>query len=121
MPTAATSHAQAVEMRADGAREAVARVASFEHRHEASTRMLPGDTGDDRRQLGEVGVGEGELAERIAGARIEAGRNHHELRLEALRRRHQPGAKRAENLVAARAGRERPVDDAAAALSFTGF
>src|SRR5258705_4739208 len=106
------SRGQAIEMRTDGAREAVTRVASLEHRHDASTRMLPGDPGDDRRQLGEVSVGEGELAERIAGARIEAGRNHHQLRLEPLRRRHQLAAEHAENLVAARASRERTVDDA---------
>jgi hypothetical protein len=54
----------------DGAREAVARVAAFEHRHDAAPRVLAGDSGNERRQLGEVGVGQRELAERIAGARM---------------------------------------------------
>src|SRR6185295_12562874 len=107
------SRAQPVEVRCDGARKAVTRIASFEHRHDASARVLPGNLDHDIRELGEVGVSERELAERIAGARIEAGRDHHELGPEALRGRNEARSKRAENLVAAGAGRERPVDDAA--------
>ena len=53
-------------MGADGPREAVERIASLEHRDDASARVLSSDLGDECRQFGEVGVREGEPAERIA-------------------------------------------------------
>src|SRR2546425_10245813 len=118
---ALASRAQAPDVRIDRAREAVEGVTSLEHRHDASARVLSGDLGDDAGEFGKIAVGQSEPAERIAGARVEAGRDHHELGLEALRRRYQPGPKRIENLVAASACRERPVNSAAATLALAGL
>ena len=92
-------------MGGDRAREAVARVASFEHRHDASARVLAGDLDDDCRELGEVGVGERELAsgspareskpaEIITSSglnRSAAGTSRYETRRESRRGRRRPG------------------------------
>jgi hypothetical protein len=67
--------------------------------------VLLRDLEDERGEVGEVGVGERELAERIAGARVEAGGNHHQIRLEALGCRHEAGAKRGRG---SRCARSRP-------------
>ena len=62
-------------MGADGTRETVQRVAALEHRHQSSARMLTGDLAHHVREIGEILIGERELAERIASARVEAGRD----------------------------------------------
>ena len=73
-------------------------VAPLERRHDPSPGMPVGDLPDDGGELGEVGIGEGEPAEGIADARVEAGRDEDELRSEAVGRRHEPIAERADDL-----------------------
>src|ERR1700724_1866377 len=89
-------------MGADGTREPVQRVAPLEHGHESSRRMLPGDLDHHVREIGEILIGEGELPEWIAGARVEAGGGDHQLRLETLRSGHEHLAKHTQNLRTAR-------------------
>src|ERR1700730_4877082 len=104
-------------MGADGTRETVQRVAALEHGHESSSRVLTSDLDDHVREIGEILIGEGELAEWIAGARVEAGGGHHQLRFEALRGRHEHVPKHTQNLLAARARRERPIENQTLALA----
>src|SRR5262245_54620336 len=80
--------------------------------------MLPGDAEDDAGELVEILIGQREAAERIADARVEAGRDHHELRLESIRQRYKPLTERRDNLWRARSRGERIVHDQAAALAF---
>src|ERR1700681_1280826 len=98
-------------MGADGTRETVQRVAPLEHRYQSSARMLTGDLDHHVREIGEILIGEGELPEWIAGARVEPGGGHHQLRLETLRGGHEHVTKHTQNLLAARARRGPPVDD----------
>src|SRR5438034_10748818 len=106
-------------MRRHGARQTVERISAFEDRHDAPARVLARDADRDTGELCEILIGQREAAERIAGARIEAGGDHHELRLESIRRRHQRLAKDAENLFAAGSGGKWIVDDETAAFALT--
>src|ERR1700680_5166940 len=108
-------------MGADGTRETVQRVAALEHRYQSSARMLTGELDHHVSEIGEVLIGEGELAERIASARVEAGGGHHQLRLEALRGGYEHVTKHTQNLLAARARRERPIENQAPALAGAGL
>jgi len=74
-------------------------VAPLERRYDPPSGMPVGDLADDAGELGEVGIGEGESAEGIAGAGIEAGRHEDELGPEAIGRRHEPIAERTDDLL----------------------
>lgn len=85
-------------------------VTPLERRHDPSSGMPVGDLPDDPGELGEVGIGEGEPAEGIACARVEASRHEDELRPEAIGRRHEALSKGADDLPSPGACREGAVD-----------
>src|SRR6476660_9166481 len=75
---------------------------------------------DDEQQIGqfhEVLISQGELAERVARARIEARRNQHQFRLETRCGRHEPFAKGFQDLRSAGTCWKRVIDDQAARLA----
>src|ERR1017187_5627632 len=92
-------------MRGGGTGQAFQTVATFQHRYHAASGEFHDGAGD----IGEILVGEGETAERVAQARIEAGGDQHQIGAEASRGGHQRSLDRAEDLFAAGAGRKREV------------
>ena len=71
-------------MRARRAGQSFERVPAFQDGHQASSRMLTCDLQKNVGEGGKVRICEREPAERVAKARVEAGRDHHELRLESV-------------------------------------
>ncbi|UCF75312.1 MAG: 50S ribosomal protein L3 N(5)-glutamine methyltransferase, partial [Betaproteobacteria bacterium] len=87
-----------------GAREM--RTLPREYRHEPAAGVDPCDGEHHAGQVGEILIGEGKPAERIAGARIKARRDEHELRLEAIHGGEERLPEGAEDLFPSRAGRQ---------------
>src|SRR6266404_301233 len=73
---------QGFHVRADSAREAGQAVASFKNGDQTPARMLVGDLEHDARQVGEVGVSELEMSQRIASAGIETCGNQYQVGLD---------------------------------------
>src|SRR5689334_6260816 len=69
-------------------------------------------------EIYEIGVGQRELAQRIAESRIESGGNKNQVGLECIRGRQKHLLKRAQNISAARSRRERNVKRAVLASTF---
>jgi len=104
------------KMRRDRERQTLERVSTFEHGDDASARMPARDADHDVGELGEILIGQREPAERIAGARVEAGGNHHQLRLEPVRGGHED-LRNTPRISLRPDRRERVVDDEAAAFA----
>ena len=59
-------------MRCCRGRETIERITAFQHRDDAPAREAVSDLHDDTGEIGEVIIGEGESAQEIADAGIEA-------------------------------------------------
>ena len=70
------------DMRGDRARQALQIVAAFQHRDDAAARRSSRRPPSASRHPGEIGLDQIEIGERIARMRVEAGRNHQQVRLE---------------------------------------
>src|SRR6266850_4877293 len=104
-------------MRSHGERQTLERIPTLEDGHHSSARVLTRDADHDVGEPAEILIGQREPAERIAGARVEAGGDHHQLRLEALRGGDEAFTERAENLLAPGTSGKRIVDDEPASFA----
>ena len=105
----------------DGGAEGVEVVAAFEEGEEFSVAELSGPGFEEARQLDEVGVGEGELAEGVVEVGVEAGGDQDEFGFEVVEFRFVAGGEFVEDFGVAGAGGEGGVEGVAEAAPGAGF
>src|SRR5579875_1029120 len=85
-------------------------VAAFENRNELMVAALGGKREEELGQIPEVLIGQEELAEGIALARIKARRDENQIRMEGFGGRQEAVCESSLNFAAARSGRKRAID-----------
>src|SRR5258708_7198027 len=75
---------QGCHTRRRGTGEPTQVIATLEQRDDAALRVLDGDAAHELREIGKIGIGEEEIAERIARPRVEPGGDEHEFGTEFL-------------------------------------
>src|SRR6266702_4703651 len=102
-------------------RQSIEIVSTLENRHHPSVRVFVRHLHDERCQLTKIGVGEAKTSERIAKPRVKSGGDEDDIGTKFIHMRRQPVAKCAENLIAARARRERTIQRVTLRRAFPGL